>query len=317
MPFIPLLIVIFLSVKNKLQQGSWQAVCDADLLPFVLQEKQTQQSRAPLFTSSLAAVLAIIAMAGPTWQRIPTPVFRNAAALVIVLDLSRSMDAADIKPSRLIRARYKISDLLQKRKDGQTALVVYAASAFTVTPLTDDTKTINSQLSALSSDIMPAQGSNTAVALQHAVQLFKNAGLQKGQILLITDDNKIAQAIDQVELSSAYQLSILGVGTQEGAPIKLAQGGFLKDASGNIVLAKLDSRALKKAAQESGGIYQHITASDADIERLSHHFEKTAKHSSAQNNDLLLENWVEAGVWLLVPILFLAAFSFRRGLLGN
>lgn len=313
--FIPLLIIIVLSVKNKLQQGSWQAVCDADLLPFVLQEKLTQQSRAPLFASSLAAVLAILAMAGPTWQRIPTPVFRNAAALVIVLDLSRSMDAADIKPSRLIRARYKISDLLQKRKDGQTALVVYAASAFTVTPLTDDTETINSQLAALSSDIMPAQGSNTAIALQHAVQLFKNAGLQKGQILLISDDDKIAAAIEQADLPSAYQLSILGVGTQEGAPIKLAQGGFLKGASGNIVLAKLNSSALRKAAQESGGIYQQVTDTDADIERLSHYFDQTAKQSEAQSNDLLLENWVEAGVWLLLPILLLAAFSFRRGLL--
>ena len=315
--FLPLLVFVFLSVKNKLQQGSWQAVCDAELLPYVLQEKQTRQSRVPLIANSLAAILTIIALAGPTWQRIPTPVFRNAAALVIVLDLSRSMDAGDIKPSRLARARYKIADLLQKRKDGQTALIVYAASAFTVTPLTDDTKTINSQLSALSSDIMPAQGSNTAVALQHAVQLFKNAGLQKGQILLITDDDKISQAIDKADLPGAFQLSILGVGTPEGAPIKQAQGGFLKDARGNIVLAKLNTRALRQAAQESGGIYQQITDTDADIERLSYYFDQMAKRNEAQHNDLLLENWVEAGVWLLLPILLLSALSFRRGLLAD
>ncbi|OQK15310.1 hypothetical protein AU255_17715 [Methyloprofundus sedimenti] len=312
---LPLLVFIFLSFKNKLQQGSWQAVCDTDLLPFILQEKPAKQSRMPLFASSLAALLTILALAGPTWERIPTPVFRNAAALVIVLDLSRSMEAGDIKPSRLARARYKISDLLNKRKDGQTALIVYAASAFTVTPLTDDTETINSQLSALTGDIMPAQGSNSLVALQLAIQLFKNAGLQKGQILLITDDDKIEQAIDQAELPSAFQLSILGVGTQGGAPIKLAQGGFLKDASGNIVLAKLNSRALQKAAQNSGGIYQQITDTDADIERLSHYFDQTAKHSAALNNDLLLENWLEAGVWLMLPVLLLSALSFRRGLL--
>ena len=312
---LPLLVFILLSFKNKLQLASWQAVCDADLLPFILQEKPTKQSRFPLFASSLAAILVILALAGPAWQRIPTPVFRNAAALVIVLDLSRSMDASDIKPSRLARARYKISDLLNKRKDGQTALVVYAASAFTVTPLTDDTETINSQLTALTSDIMPAQGSNSAVALLLAVQLFKNAGLQKGQILLITDDDKIEQAIAQAELPSTIQLSILGVGTQAGAPIKLAQGGFLKDANGNIVLARLNSRALQKAAQNSGGIYQQITDTDADIERLSDYFDQTAKHSDALNNDLLLENWLEAGVWLMLPVLFLSALSFRRGLL--
>ncbi len=314
--FLPLGVLIFLSVKNKLQQGSWQAVCDPELLPFVLQEKDIQHSRLPLISSSLAAVLCIIAVAGPTWQRLPTPVFRNAAALVIALDLSRSMDATDIKPSRLARARYKIADLLKKRKDGQTALLVYANSAFTVTPLTNDTETINSQLWALSSDIMPAQGSNSAAGIQLAEQLFKNAGLQKGQILLVTDDEKIEMSIAQADLSSAYQLSILAVGTKEGAPITLAQGGFLKDASGNIVVPKLNSRALQKAALASGGIYQQITASDKDIDRLSAHFDQTAQRSAATENDLLLESWVEAGVWLLFPILFLSAFSFRRGLLS-
>lgn len=314
--FLPLLVLISLSVKHKLQQGSWQSVCDPELLPFLLQEKETQQSRLPLFAGSLAAILSIIALAGPTWERIPTPVFRNAAALVIALDLSRSMDATDIKPSRLERARYKISDLLTKRKDGQTALVVYANSAFTVTPLTDDTETINSQLSALTSDIMPAQGSNSALAIKKAVELFKNAGLQSGQILLITDDDNIETATEQADLPRGYQLSVLGVGTPEGAPIKLAQGGFLKDRSGNIVLAKLDTRALQKIAQTGGGIYQQITDTDQDINRLSAHFEQTALRSQSAENDLLLENWVEAGVWLLLPILLLSALSFRRGLLS-
>jgi len=314
--FLPLMVFIVLSVKNKLQQGSWQAVCDPELLPFVLQEKELKQSRLPLISSSLAAVICIIALAGPTWERIPTPVFRNAAALVIALDLSRSMDATDIKPSRLERARYKIADLLNNRKDGQTALLVYANSAFTVTPLTADVETINSQLAALTSNIMPAQGSNSAAAIKQAVQLFKNAGLQKGQILLVTDDDKIEQSVEQAELSSAYQLSILAVGTEEGTPIKLAQGGFLKDASGNIVVTKLNIHALQKAAQAGGGIYQQITDNDADIERLSRHFDNTAKHSEALENDLLLENWVEAGVWLLLPLLFLSAFSFRRGVLS-
>ena len=103
--------------------------------------------------------------------------------MVIVLDLSRSMDAADIKPSRLVMARYKIADILKQRKDGQTALLVYAGDAFTVTPLTNDTETIDNQLSALTTDIMPSDGNNTARALEKAVELFKQAGLQKGQIL--------------------------------------------------------------------------------------------------------------------------------------
>ncbi len=309
---LPLAALVFFNVKHKLQHGSWSAVCDADLLPFILQEKDTKPSRAPLLMASLAAVLAIIALAGPTWQRLPLPAFRNAAALVIALDLSRSMEAADIKPSRIIRARYKIADLLSKRKDGQTALLVYANAAFTVTPLTEDIATINSQLSALSPAIMPAQGSESRVAINKAVELFKNAGLTKGQILLVTDDDVFLEDID---LPSGYQLSILGVGTAAGAPISLPGGGFLKDAQGNIVIAKLEAATLRQAAQAGGGIYQQITDTDTDIMRLTAYFEQVAKRSAALDSDLLLDRWQEAGVWLLLPILFLSAFAFRRGLL--
>jgi Ca-activated chloride channel family protein len=314
--FLPLIVFVFLAVKHKLRQGSWQAVCDPELLPFVLQEKELKYSRAPLITSSLAAILAITALAGPTWQRIPMPVFRNVAALVIALDLSRSMDAPDIKPSRLERARYKVADLLKKRKDGQTALLVYAGSAFTVTPLTGDTETINNQLSALSTDIMPVQGSHSDLAINKALELFKNAGVQQGQILLITDDEHIEDAFAQVELPDNFQLSILGVGTAEGAPITLAQGEFLTDSNGSIVLPKLNTQALQKVAQAGGGIYQHITDSSADIETLSRYFEQAAKRGEALENDLLLENWLDAGVWLLLPLLLFASLSFRRGLLS-
>ncbi|MBE0469627.1 MAG: VWA domain-containing protein [Methyloprofundus sp.] len=314
--FLALIVFVFFAIKHKLRQGNWQSVCDPELLPFVLQEQELKHSRAPLITSSLAATLAIIALAGPTWQRVPTPVFRNAAALVIALDLSRSMDAADIKPSRLDRARYKIADLLKKRKDGQTALLVYAGAAFTVTPLTDDAETINNQLSALTTDIMPAQGSRSDLAINKAVELFKNAGLQQGQILLITDDEQIETAFAQTKLPDNFQLSILGVGTAEGAPVTLTQGGFLTDASGNIVLPKLNAPALQKVAQASGGIYQQITDNSADIATLSRHFEQAAKRGEALENNLLLENWLEAGVWLLLPLLLFASLSFRRGLLS-
>jgi len=314
--FLALAMLVFFTVKHKLRQGNWQSVCDPELLPFVLQDKELKHSHTPLITSSLAAILAITALAGPTWQRVPTPVFRNAAALVIALDLSRSMDASDIKPSRLERARYKVTDLLKKRKDGQTALLVYAGSAFTVTPLTDDTETINNQLGALTTNIMPAQGSQSDLAINKALELFKNAGLQQGQILLITDDERIEGAFAQVELPTNFQLSILGVGTAEGAPITLAQGGFLIDSNGSIVLPKLNTRALQKVAQAGGGIYQQITGSSADIETLSRHFEQAAKRGETLENNLLLENWVEAGVWLLLPLLLFASLSFRRGLLS-
>ncbi|MGR9073187.1 MAG: VWA domain-containing protein, partial [Gammaproteobacteria bacterium] len=145
---LPYSALLWLAFKNKLGQGDWTGVCDAELLPYILERRAGKTSRGPAVCVAAAAFLAIVALAGPTWERLPSPAFRNDAALVILLDLSRSMDAADVKPSRLVRARYKIADMLKRRKDGQTALAVYAADAFTVTPLTDDVETINSQLSA-------------------------------------------------------------------------------------------------------------------------------------------------------------------------
>lgn len=312
--FMPYLLVLVLMLRNKLAQGNWSAVCDAALLPYLLQEKPVSQSRWPLTTGAIAALLVIIALAGPTWERLPSPVFRNDSALVIALDLSRSMDAADIKPSRLIMARYKIADILKQRKDGQTALLVYAGDAFTVTPLTDDTETIDSQLSALNTDIMPSQGSNTMSALEKAVELFKQAGLQKGQILLVTDGIDLDKTLPAIKLLDKYRLSILGVGTDDGAPIALPEGGFLKDERGTIVVAKLNSSELAKLAQSGNGIYQTITANDTDIQAVLATVDRSVQQQGKENNNLLLDQWADKGPWLLLLVLPLAALAFRKGL---
>lgn len=309
---VPAIVLVVLLLRSKLKLGVWSSVCDAALLPYVLQEKTGTASRWPLTIGALAALLAIVALAGPSWQRLPAPVFRNASALVIALDLSRSMDAEDVKPSRLIRARYKIADILKQRKDGQTALLVYAGDAFTVTPLTDDTATIDSQLSALTTDIMPSQGSNTALVLTKAVDLFKQAGLQHGQIILVTDDADT----DQIPALDGFQLSVLGVGTAEGAPIPLANGsGFMKDEQGTIVIPKLNADDLRGLAGAGHGVYQTITANDADIQTLLATLNKPVQQEGTEQNDFRLELWDDQGPWLLMAVLPLAALLFRKGVL--
>lgn len=313
---IPAIAITVLLLKNKLNQGNWSSVCDAELLPFILQEKAAPHSRWTLSIGTFASLLIIIALAGPTWERLPSPVFRNDAALVIALDLSQSMNSSDIKPTRLSRARFKIADILKQRKDGQTALIVYAGDAFTVTPLTEDTETIASQLSALMTDIMPRQGSNTARALKKAVELLKQSGLQSGEILLITDGANYDESIDAVESLASYHLSILGVGTAEGAPIKIAQGGFLKDAQGNIVLPKLNSNELSRLASKGNGIYKTISDDDSDIESLLRQFDNPTEKQSNADNNLLIDQWDEKGPWLLLLALPLVAMQFRKGLLS-
>lgn len=310
---LPLIVMVVQMLRQKLSQGNWTSCCDAELLPFLLQETPVNQTRLWLITGVMSSLLMIIALAGPTWQRLPAPAFRNEAALVIALNLSASMDAADVKPSRLIMARYKIADILKQRKDGQTALLVYSDEAFTVTPLTDDTNTIDSQLTALTTDIMPGQGNNTAQVLEKAVELFRQAGLQSGQILLVTDSIDSGATLPTVNRLDNFQLSILGVGTEEGAPVALSEGGFLKDDQGSIVVTKLDTDSLKNLAHEGHGIYQTISADDKDIKALLQAFDNPVQQQSKQRNDIRLEQWEEQGVWLLLPVLALGALFFRKG----
>ena len=311
---LPYVGILFFLLKSKLSRGNWASVCDEDLLPYLLQEKAVTQSRWPLTTGALATLLIITAIAGPTWNRLPSPVFRNDSALVIALNMSPTMNAEDIKPSRLIRARYKIADILALRKDGQTALLVYSGDAFTVTPLTDDSETIASQLEALTTNIMPSEGSNTELAINKAVELFKQAGLQKGQIFLITDQ------VDDEGLSAAkhldgYTLSVLGAGTNDGAPIALTEGGFMKNQQGTIVIPKLDSKLLSKLAEIGKGRYQTITANHSDIKNLLAGLDQPMQQDGKENKNILLEQWDDKGPWLLAIALPLAALSFRKGLL--
>ena len=311
----PYLAIVALMLKSKLSKGNWSAVCDAELLPYLLQEKAARHNRRPLAAGAMAALLVIAALAGPTWQHLPSPVFRNESALVIALNLSRAMDAEDLKPSRLIRARYKIADILKRRKDGQTALLVYAGAAFTVTPLTDDTETIDSQLTALTTDIMPSEGNNTEAVLEKAVDLFKQAGLQKGQILLVTDSVDSDKTQAAVKALGDYSLSILGVGTADGGPVALPEGGFLKDKNGAIVIPKLNADELARLTQLGNGVYQTISANDADIQALLAAVDQPLQQQGKENKNLLLDQWEDKGPWLLLLVLPLAALSFRKGLL--
>ena len=302
---IPLIMIVWQRYHHQLNRGNWASVCDPQLLPHILIGDDKQQKTWAVYMIGCMGILTILALAGPTWLRLPQPVFRDQSALVIVLDLSRSMDAVDIKPSRLARAKFKIADILKRRQEGQTALIIYAGDAFTVSPLTDDTKTISAQLAILNTDLPPIQGSRTNVAIAKAVDLLQQAGMNKGHILLITDGIKTLDKIKD------YHISILGIGTQDGAPIPLAKGGFQKDNNGAIVIAKIDNVSLRNMAY--GGMYQDISLNDSDINALLDFFDNTLLNTQSEKQSFKIDTWHEQGPWLLLLILPLAALAFRRG----
>jgi Ca-activated chloride channel family protein len=318
---IPAAALIWFYSRRHSQSRSWARVIDQRLLPHVLQGNsgelgKRRQWRYFILLFSLSSLL-IVALAGPAFEQRPQPVFKNQSALVLVLDLSRSMDAADIKPSRLSRAHYKLSDILQQRREGQTALIVYAADAFVVSPLTDDAATIAAQISALQTEIMPAQGSRLDRALQKAQTLFYNAGHRRGEIIVLSDSVNAADIKTSRELQQqGFNISVLAIGTADGAPIPADTGGFLKDTSGSIVISKLDSTALQQLAQAGGGEFTRLTANDDDINRLLSRLEATPHMDqlSETAQSFTTDTWHEEGPWLLLLLIPFAAYAFRRGL---
>ncbi len=311
----PFLLLFFWLARRRLRSRSWQAICDPELLPHLLLGRSVRRAYWPVWLLLIALLLALVALAGPVWQRQPQPLFRQQSALVILFDLSRSMQVADLKPSRFQRARLKITDLLRQRQEGQTALIVFAADAFTVTPLTEDRHTIEALLKSLDPALMPAQGSDLARAMQLGGELLKQASLNRGRLLLVTDEDQPELFLDasrQLQ-QQGFELEVLGVGSPEGAPIPKPEGGFLKDSAGNMILPKLNINGLQQLAKAGGGSYHSLTVDDTDLRSLLAGLDEQYLDLSKQTAAASGDRWREEGIWLLLPLTLLAALAFRRG----
>ena len=314
---LPSLGLIWLLLRNKDNAALWGQVISPELLPHLLVGQATQRRQFPFYLLALLWFIAIFALAGPTWQQLPQPVQKKINAQVIVLDLSRSMFADDLKPSRLVRARHKVMDILHRSREGVTGLVVYSGDAHVVSPLTDDTATISSLVPALNPLLMPIQGSNLNKALLAATSLLKNGGAQQGQIILVTDGIESSE-VDSAEAlikNTAYRLAILGVGTEKGAPITLPDGSLFKDSQGAIVVPQLKRPRLINLSSQLNGLYSDIKNNDADLDIILSSPLSFAK-DEYKSSERIFDLWKEEGPWLLLLILPLASAGFRRGWLG-
>ena len=314
---IPALLVLSLYQWRRRSAGNWEQIINPALLPFLMQGegKTTGKSGWLLAALGLTWALCCISLAGPTWQQLPQPVLKQDSAAILVFDLSPSMLAEDIPPSRLVRARFKLIDMLNSRREGFTALVVYGGEAHTVSPLTEDNNTIISLVPILHPSLLPEYGSNTEDAVAMAIDLATNGGYEQADIILISDGvSSAAFGTIQSMIAQAgkYRLSILGVGTAEGAPIPLGNGGFVKDRSGSILIPKLDSASLQRLASSNGGIYREISADDSDIEDLLKITEQIFGDTSREV-DRSFDLWDDQGFWLVILLIPGLLLSFRKG----
>ncbi|AGH44001.1 hypothetical protein C427_1892 [Paraglaciecola psychrophila 170] len=315
---IPLLIIVALIRYVHKQRSGWQSVLASHLYQHLITTAGIKKVRPPLFLLGFCWVLATVALAGPTWERLPQPVYQLNTGKVVLIDMSLSMRATDVKPDRLTRAKYKAIDLVNAITEGETGLVAYAGDAFTISPLSSDAQNLTTLIPSLTPEIMPVVGSDPALGLQAAIELLTNAGYQQGEIFWITDGvaNQQMKEINEIFNDSMFRLSVLAVGTEEGAPIQLVNGELLKDSRGAIVVPKLTVNNLKSLSRSSGGRYAPMQSDDSDINYLIEQslIEQDPTKDEEAKQEKFGDKWQEIGPYLLLLILPFAAYSFRRGI---
>jgi Ca-activated chloride channel family protein len=310
----PLVGLAIWLARRRGRDGPWPRLLDGELLP-LLRLSEGGAGRSPWLLVGMVWTLGVLALAGPTWQRQVTPAYRAPAAWIVAVDLSPSMDATDVPPSRIARARYAVDELLSEAHDARVGLVAFAGDAYTVAPLTSDVATIRNLADPLAPSLMPESGNRLAPALEDAARLLKAAPGTDRQIIVLTDgftDPARALLTARRLRGQGIAVNIVGVGTSAGAPEPNGNGGFVRNAQGQVQLTRLDSALLRQVAAAGGGRYVPLSAVPALIASL-HHAGSRKMSSGVAARHVKLASWLNDGVWLLPPLLLLAALIARKG----
>ncbi|CCM74494.1 vWA domain-containing protein [Rhizobium mesoamericanum] len=287
-------VLVWMASRAGDVRDRWKRVIAPHLLDSLVIEPDGGNRLAPAWVLAVVLALAIVGVAGPTWRREPPPFVSDTASLVIAVDLSPTMDAKDISPSRIERVKLKIHDILAARKGARTAAVAYAGTAHLVVPLTDDADLIQSYTDALSTRLMPKPGKDTTEALRLAERLLQPDD-GSGTVLLLTDGIE-SEALEGAKAVEGG-LVVLGVGTPEGGAV---EGGGV---------AKLDLAALKAFGSDARASVATITDDDADVRWIVQKVATNFKRQTASTGD----RWRDVGWWLLIPVALFFVLSFRRG----
>ncbi|MGA0439628.1 MAG: VWA domain-containing protein [bacterium] len=311
---IPGCWLVFRLHQRWKERTDWSGVVEPHLLELLLVEARGIRRAWIPWMLSLMLILVLTAMAGPVLEKRSVPVLKKNLAKVLVLDVSHSMLAEDLRPNRIERAKFKLRDLLNRIDEGETALIAYAGDAHVISPLTSDTHTITTLLPGLEPDIMPHRGSRPDRAMELAVKLLDGHSANPGEVIWLTDGIPENMIPTVAQLLGRHRLSVIGVGTVKGAPIPGKNSGFLKNSKGGIVMSRLDTSRLQALAQQKGGTFQILRNDDQDLEivlnqpiLMNEYFEDETE----KQGDI----WREEGPWLLLIMLPLAALMFRRGLI--
>ena len=311
--WLPALLVLPLLAwwwrRRARARNAWRDAVDAHLLPHLLDDTGGPRRAWADWLALVGMALAIVALAGPSLRQQERPLWQARAPLVVALDLSESILARDLAPTRLAQARAKLATLLRERVGGQVALVVFAEDAFTVAPLTEDAATVALFLDALGPDIMPSHGTPLEAprvdrGIAWSQGLLRQAGFERGDILVLTDraDGTDAAAARKA-FEAGYRVSVLGLGT--------ARGGMFERPGGGREQARLDAPGLQQLAASGGGRYLPLASGPTDLRALGVLDPRDSAGVSARGEKVATRS--DDGYWLLPLAMLLLLPLFRRG----
>ena len=279
-------------LRGKNNKSSWEKVCDRRLLDFLLIKGSSLQRKIMSHFALVGMVVAIIAAAGPSWEKIEIPSLEPENPVMILLNLSSDMKGTDLQPNRLFRAKYKIQDFVKMLKGAQIGLEVYSREPFVISPLTEDGEIILNLLPAINLDIMPSNGDRLDRALDLAVEKFKNAGFIQGEIVVFTPD----------------------VGQNFDLALAAAQRAKAQNYRVNVIATAVEpSEKLQLIAQRGGGDYWNLATSDQQLaslaEKISHNKGELKESKNWQSV------WLDYGYYFLILPMLCCLYFFRKGIL--
>lgn len=300
---LPVGLILLLESRSNDQLRQWRPVIAPHLLNEMVIRGENRRGLSPRLASRGIALLMILAMAGPSWQRGDSPFAQDGAALVIAVDLSASMAGRDVQPDRLQRARDKILQLVNMRGDAATALIAYAGTAHTVLPLSKDSGVLLYYLDALAVGMLPREGKSPGSVLPVARSLLADSE-GSATLLLVSDGagNEAPAAFASLTEETSIQLLVWGIGKTQADIDRDAQRGLSTDAQA------LQEDQLKAIASAGGGHYRRLSPDDQDVREFSRRIER---HYNAIGDSS--RPWVDSGYYLVFPIMALFLLWFRRG----
>jgi Ca-activated chloride channel family protein len=290
---IPWLAMVVIRSQQREKQDMFGGIIAPHLLQHLRLQRFDTRWLNPKNFSLLFMVLVLLVLMGPTWRQQLSPLNQDEAALVVLLDVSSTMQQRDVQPSRLQRAKQKISDLLALRPDKKSALIAYSGTAHSVLSLTADQDILNQYLAAITPSIMPRSGKFPEYSLPLADEILQGRNAP-ATIVMFSDGlgAESGQAFESYFLTHPHQLLVVGVGSEN-------------EESG---IAPLERESLKALATNANGVYLSLTVDNADVRQLNRHVES---HYTVTQDSAL--PWLDSGYLLVFPAMGLFLMWFRRG----